>query len=148
MSRVLLKTGTFSPWAVLEAFEQEQFLASNTRIGASAIFVGHMRDFNEGDEVSSMHLEHYPGMTERELEKLIDEAEQRWPLQQCLIVHRVGDITPGEALVLTAVWSSHRKEAFEACRYLIEALKHRAPFWKQETLADQSTRWVESNTPG
>nr|WP_231940954.1 molybdenum cofactor biosynthesis protein MoaE [Acidihalobacter aeolianus] len=118
------------------------------RAGATAVFVGSMRDFNVGDDVSEMFLEHYPGMTERELGLIVAEAEARWPLLDCLVVHRVGRLLPGEPIVLTAAWSAHRAAAFEACRHLMEALKHRAPFWKRETLADGSSRWVEQNTPG
>jgi len=116
--------------------------------GATATFVGTMRDVNEGDGVTTMTLEHYPGMTERELERILAEARERWELIDALIVHRVGEILPGEPIVLTAVWSAHRAAAFDACRFLMEALKSRAPFWKKETLTDGSTRWVEGNTPG
>lgn len=144
---VLIRPEPFAPWSTLAAFEEEH-LCESRRIGAAACFLGSMRDFNEDTSVSAMTLEHYPGMTERELEKIIDEARARWPLEQTLIVHRVGRIEPGEPIVLTAVWSAHRKEAFEACRFLMEALKSRAPFWKQETLEDGERRWVEKNTPG
>ena len=116
--------------------------------GATASFVGTMRDFNEGDDVRAMTLEHYPGMTERELEGVLAEATGRWELVDALIVHRVGDILPGEPIVLTVAWSAHRAAAFDACRFLMEALKSRAPFWKKETLKDSSTRWVERNTAG
>jgi molybdopterin synthase catalytic subunit len=95
-----------------------------------------------------MTLEHYPGMTDRELTAIIEEARQRWPIIDALIVHRVGNIQPGEPIVLTAVCTEHRAAAFDACRFLMEALKHRAPFWKKETLSDGSRRWVEKNTPG
>jgi len=94
-----------------------------------------------------MTLEHYPGMTERALAGIADEARTRWPVNALLIVHRVGPIGPGDAIVLTAAWSAHREAAFAACRYLIEELKHRAPFWKKETLADGGSRWVARNTP-
>lgn len=116
--------------------------------GATANFIGTMRHLNEGDEVTGMTLEHYPGMTEKELEKIIADACEQWRLIDCLIVHRVGPMTPGEPIVLTTAWSMHRKDAFEAVRYLMEALKSRAPFWKKETLSNGQTRWVEKNTPG
>ena len=116
--------------------------------GALATFVGSMRDSNEGSEVIAMRLEHYPEMTEQQLHKIITEANERWPLIDALIAHRVGDIHPGDPIVLTAVWSKHRAAAFDACRFLMEALKSEATFWKKETLADQSQRWVEKNTPG
>lgn len=130
--------------------EQRAFASAlpNGQTGATASFIGTMRNKNEGDEVVSMTLEHYPGMTDRELAAIIDEARQRWPIIDALIVHRVGNIQPGEPIVLTAVCTAHRAAAFDACRFLMEALKHRAPFWKKETLSDGSSRWVEKNTPG
>ncbi|AOV18325.1 molybdopterin converting factor [Acidihalobacter aeolianus] len=144
---VRLEESGFEPWAALAAYTAEHAL-DDGRAGATAVFVGSMRDFNVGDDVSEMFLEHYPGMTERELGLIVAEAEARWPLLDCLVVHRVGRLLPGEPIVLTAAWSAHRAAAFEACRHLMEALKHRAPFWKRETLADGSSRWVEQNTPG
>ena len=107
-----------------------------------------MRDFNEGDDVQSMTLEHYPGMTETQLQLILDDADNQWPLQESLIIHRVGDIHPGNPIVLVTCWSAHRAAAFDACRFLMEALKSRAPFWKKETLSNQSHRWVEKNTDG
>lgn len=104
-----------------------------------------MRDFNEGTSVRAMTLEHYPGMTENHLEQIGQEAKARWPILDGLIIHRVGEVQPGDPIVLIAVWSAHRSAAFEACRFLIEDLKSRAPFWKQETLAE-GARWVEKNT--
>lgn len=117
------------------------------RFGATASFIGTMRDYNEGDTVSAMVLEHYPGMTERHLERIAREAMERWGLLEVLIVHRVGELLPNDPIVLVAVWSGHRREAFEACRHLMEDLKSRAPFWKRESLPEGS-RWVAKNTPG
>jgi molybdopterin synthase catalytic subunit len=117
------------------------------QIGAAATFVGSMRDFNEGDAVQSMVLEHYAGMTDRHLENMVAEAIQRWQLDDVLIVHRVGEIVPADAIVLVAVWSAHRAHAFESCRHLMEELKSSAPFWKKEVTAD-GERWVTKNTPG
>jgi molybdopterin synthase catalytic subunit len=94
-----------------------------------------------------MTLEHYPGMTEKELERIIGEAHERWQLLDELVIHRVGELLPNEPIVLVAVWSAHRKDAFEACRHIMEALKSRAPFWKKERL-DQGVRWVDKNTDG
>ncbi len=147
MDNVRLLDRAYNPWALLEAFQQARF-ADATDFGATAVFTGTMRDFNEGDDVAKMYLEHYPGMTLRYLQTLADTAKQRWSLNDCLIVHRYGDINPGETIVLTAAWSAHRGAAFDACRYLIEDLKHHAPFWKKETLANGDTRWVAENTPG
>ncbi|MDD3650367.1 molybdenum cofactor biosynthesis protein MoaE [Immundisolibacter sp.] len=138
-------TGPFDPWGRLAAAQAA--LAGRADSGACAVFVGTMRDFNEGDSVAGMTLEHYPGMTERALADIVAEATQRWPVNELLIVHRVGPIAPGDAIVLTAAWSAHREAAFAACRHLIEALKHRAPFWKKETLATGGARWVTRNTP-
>ncbi len=135
----------FDPARELDTFEAAQAIGE---VGATASFVGRMRNHNEGDAVVGMTLEHYPAMTQRELDRIIVDAKERWPLIDALIVHRVGDITPGEAIVLTAVCSAHRAAAFEACRYLMEALKSRAPFWKKEALAGGGSRWVEKNTPG
>nr|WP_145930895.1 molybdenum cofactor biosynthesis protein MoaE [Acidihalobacter prosperus] len=131
----------------LAAYVSEHRL-DDGRVGATAAFVGTMRDFNVGDGVSELFLEHYPGMTERELGLIVGEAEVRWPLVDTLVIHRVGRLLPGEPIVLTAAWSAHRAAAFEACRHLMEALKQRAPFWKRETLGDGRSRWVEQNTPG
>jgi molybdopterin synthase catalytic subunit len=135
----------FEPLSALKAHEDRLQAGS---FGATATFVGTMRDFNEGDDVESMTLEHYPGMTESQLQLIIDDASSQWPLQDVLLVHRVGDIRPGDPIVLVACWSAHRAAAFDACRFLMEALKSRAPFWKRETLTDQSSRWVEKNTAG
>lgn len=142
---VKIEESPFEPADALKVFDSDQESGS---VGATASFVGTMRNFNEGDDVCAMTLEHYPGMTERELEAVIADAREQWPVIDALIVHRVGDIKPGEAIVLTAVCSAHRAAAFDACRFLMEALKSRAPFWKKETLVDGSTRWVEKNTKG
>lgn len=141
-----LEQNRFDPWDTLGEFERETGL-DDGQTGAAAVFVGTMRDFNAGDDIRRLFLEHYPGMTERELERIAAEALQGWPINACLIVHRVGLIHPGEPIVLTAAWSAHRAAAFDACRHLIEALKHRATFWKREDLADGQQRWVSENTP-
>lgn len=136
----------FDPWQLTQAHQSKHL--TDGQYGATASFVGTMRDFNEGDDVRAMTLEHYPGMTESQLEQIIADAHRQWPLLDTLIVHRVGEIKPAEPIVLVVCWSAHRAAAFDACRYLMEALKSRAPFWKKETLADQSHRWVEKNTDG
>ena len=143
---VSICSGPFDPYAWLQEWEEEHLEPGS--FGACASFVGTMRDFNEGDGVTSMCLEHYPGMTEKQLADIVVDAQQQWPLLETLIVHRVGEIHPGDPIVLTACWSAHRAAAFDACRYLMEALKTRAPFWKKEILRDQSQRWVARNTPG
>ena len=135
------------PWQRLDAYQQ-QHLDLAGKHGATAVFVGTMRDFNEGDDVAAMQLEHYPGMTEKYLAGIAEEAMQRWSLLDMVIVHRVGAVQPNETIVLVAVWSAHRADAFEACRHLMELLKSQAPFWKKETLSSGAMRWVEKNTPG
>jgi molybdopterin synthase catalytic subunit len=105
------------------------------------VFVGSVRDLNEGRPVSAMTLEHYPGMTERELARIEQEARARWPLLDTLVVHRYGRLAPGDRIVLVAVASAHRDAAFDACRFLIDWLKTKAPFWKAEE-TDAGRRWV------
>lgn len=136
---VRLALQPFDPW---QAVAERQRRLRPGSFGATALFVGTMRDFNLGDGVSGMFLEHYPGMTERELERIAGEARRRWELLDLLVIHRVGEISPGEPIVLIAVWSAHREEAFAACCFLIEELKKRAPFWKRETLKGGGKRWV------
>ena len=143
---VEIRAKDFDPYQEVSAYQQGTLKAAG-KYGATAVFVGSMRDFNEGDEVRAMTLEHYPGMTEKYLEKISREARQRWDLIDALIIHRVGDVHPNDAIVVVAVWSAHRAAAFEASRYLMEELKSRAPFWKKETLTEGS-RWVEKNTAG
>jgi len=136
----------FEPWQTIQTHQQNSEL--NTQFGATATFIGTMRDFNENEVVSVMSLEHYPAMTERYLAKLEQQAKQKWPaLLDCLIVHRVGEIKPADPIVLIACWSAHRRAALDATSWLIEELKHQAPFWKKETRPDGET-WVESNTDG
>ncbi|MEE9310250.1 MAG: molybdenum cofactor biosynthesis protein MoaE [Cocleimonas sp.] len=137
----------FDPWKLQQGY-QTTSMQGKTDYGATASFIGTMRDFSEGDDVTSMVLEHYPKMTEKQLNEIVDEACEKWALLNTLIVHRVGEILPAEPIVLVTVWSSHRVDAFEACRFLMEELKHRAPFWKRETLKEGGSRWVEENTAG
>lgn len=129
----------FNPYALLQA--RQDTLAGGS-FGACASFVGSMRDMNTGHAVSHMLLEHYPQMMDKQLAKIEAEAHARWALQDVLIAHRTGQITPGEPIVLTACWSQHRKEALSACEFLIEQLKHRAPFWKCETRSGGDRHWV------
>lgn len=112
--------------------------------GATASFTGTMRDFNVGDDIQQMTLEHYPEMTQKFLDQLCHETQSKWSLLECLIIHRFGTIEPGEPIVLTVAWSAHREEAFAACRYLMEELKARAPFWKKETTG-KGQRWVHDS---
>jgi molybdopterin synthase catalytic subunit len=134
-------------WQRLEAYAGQQSVQAG-KYGATAVFVGTMRDFNEGDSVSVMQLEHYPDMTRKYLDGIAARAMHKWSLLDLMIIHRVGEVKPADTLVLIAVWSAHRAEAFAACRQLMEWLKSEAPFWKKERLEDGSQRWVEKNTPG
>ncbi len=137
----------FDPFAEVQAYQKKQQALSG-KYGATNIFVGTMRDFNEGELVKGMTLEHYPGMTEKQLLAVVQEAEQQWALLDSLVIHRVGDVFPDDVLVLVAVWSVHRGVAFDASRFIMEALKSKVPFWKKEILADDQSRWVAKNTDG
>ncbi|MEE8379848.1 MAG: molybdenum cofactor biosynthesis protein MoaE [Gammaproteobacteria bacterium] len=142
---VELRGKEFDPWQEIQEF-QDSHPELAGKFGATSIFVGTMRDFNEDNDVSAMTLEHYPAMTQKHLEDISTEAIERWELLDTLIIHRYGEIKPDDAIVLLAVWSAHRAESFSACRYLIEELKTRAPFWKKESV-NEKTRWVQKNTP-
>ena len=138
METITIQSHPFDPAAV-----QQTLRAGNPRIGALVTFLGLMRDLNEGDTVNAMTLEHYPGMTEKALEAIVSEAEQRWDLEAVRVIHRVGELTPEEPIVLVAVASAHRGEAFQACEFIIDYLKTRAPFWKKERTSD-GERWVDA----
>jgi molybdopterin synthase catalytic subunit len=145
--QIEITTDPISPWQRLDSYQQ-QMPGLVGKVGASAVFVGSMRDFNEDESISAMRLEHYPAMTQKYLQDLVNQTMQQWSLLDVLLLHRVGEVTPGDTIVLVAVWSAHRAEAFAACRHLMEELKSRAPFWKQETLREGGRRWVGKNTPG
>ena len=113
-------------------------------IGAIVTFTGTVRGKTAGNTLSSMTLEHYPGMTEAELSRVEAEANERWPLLASLIVHRIGELHPGDNIVLVVAASAHRQAAFEAAAFLMDYLKTRAPFWKKETAADGTGRWVDA----
>lgn len=144
---VKICSDVFDPWLEIQHHQQAAKELAG-QFGATSIFIGTMRDFNEGDDVNSMTLEHYPGMTEKQLEKIVIEARQQWPLLDALVVHRVGEILPNQPIVLVAVWTSHRGDAFDASRYIMEALKSKAPFWKKERLKSDAERWLDKNTDG
>ena len=134
----ILTNTVFNPWDAIQQFQNENLQSGH--YGATASFVGSMRDFNMDESVSHMTLEHYPAMTQHYLDRLCEQCKEKYALDDCLIVHRFGDILPGEPIVLTAAWSAHRAQAFDACRYLMEELKKRAPFWKKEITTD-GERW-------
>lgn len=134
---IRVQLAAFDPGAELNALH-----AANLGIGAVVGFVGYVRDFNAGQEVQGMFLEHYPGMTEKSLAKIEAEARQRWPLLNVEILHRVGDLQPGEPIVFVGTCSSHRQAAFDASAFIMDYLKTRAPFWKKEDSAGGAC-WVE-----
>ena len=117
--------------------------AGNPKVGAVASFLGLVRDVNEGEGVATLTLEHYPGMTEKALARIVEEAKTRWAVLDCTVIHRVGELKPTEPIVLVAVASSHRQDAFAACAFIMDYLKTRAPFWKKEMTPD-GERWVEA----
>ncbi|QYJ75280.1 MULTISPECIES: molybdopterin synthase catalytic subunit MoaE [Shewanella] len=136
-NRILVQTADFSVPG------EYQRIAADNQDGAVVTFVGKVRDFNEGNQVSDLTLEHYPGMTEKVLEQIADQARERWPLNHLTIIHRVGTMHLGEQIVFIGVSSAHRKAAFAACEFLIDFLKTKAPFWKLET-SDKGQGWVEA----
>ena len=123
--------------------EIKKLRSGDARVGAVAAFVGTVREQNDGAKVSAMTLEHYPGMTEKSLEEIIQKAKARWDIFDVLIIHRVGPLLIEDQIVLVAVTSAHRGEAFAACEYVMDYLKTLAPFWKKEDTADGS-RWVDA----
>lgn len=125
--------------------EIEQLTANRTDIGAVSTFVGLVRDFNEQPDVVALTLEHYPGMTERQLLQIAQQATDRWPLLAGTIVHRVGRLEPGDPIVLVSVASAHRQAAFDACNFIMDYLKTQAPFWKKEH-TPTGDYWVSSRT--
>lgn len=136
--RVSIQTQDFDVSAELAALR-----AQDARVGAVCCFVGTVRDRNEGDTVASMELEHYPGMTEKSIEAMIDAALARFALYGVRVIHRVGLLQPLEQIVLVAVTSAHRGESFQACEFLMDYLKTQAPFWKKEQ-TPQGARWVDA----
>lgn len=141
--KVVIREQAFDPYQETIAY---QATLPQGKYGGVVTFVGTMRDFNDGHSVSEMFLDHYPGMTEKHIIQVCEEAAANWEVQDIFVVHRVGAIKPPEAIVLVAVWSAHRAMAFDACRHVINYLKERAPFWKRETTLSGEQRWVEHNT--
>lgn len=136
--KIVIQKEVFDLGAEVNAMSQNR-----TDIGAIASFVGLARDMNEGSGVQAMTLEHYPGMTEKALVALVEDANTRWALLDVTVIHRVGRLLPGDPIVLVAVASSHRGEAFAACEFIMDALKTRAPFWKKEE-TPEGERWVDA----
>jgi molybdopterin synthase catalytic subunit len=125
--------------------EVARLRAGDPRIGAVVSFIGTVRDMNEGASVAELELEHYPEMTERSLQGIVEQARARWPLYGALVVHRVGPMQPMEQIVLVAVSSAHRGEAFAACEFIMDYLKTEAPFWKKEQ-TPEGARWVDARS--
>ena len=123
--------------------EARALALGNPKVGAVASFVGLVRDLNDGAAVGAMTLEHYPGMTEKAIAAIVEEAKGRWEMLDCTVIHRVGELRPGDQIVLVAVASGHRGDAFAACEFIMDYLKTRAPFWKKEQTTE-GARWVDA----
>lgn len=135
---VSVQTGPFDAQAEADALR-----AGDREVGAVVTFVGTVRDVSEGDAVAMLELEHYPGMTEKALAAIVDEARARFDIRGVRVIHRVGVLAPGDPIVLVAVTSAHRGDAFDACRFVMDYLKTRAPFWKKER-SPAGERWVDA----
>jgi molybdopterin synthase catalytic subunit len=138
VARVRVQTEDFDVGRELEALT-----AGRHDLGGLASFVGLVRDANDGHSISGMTLEHYPGMTEKALEDICAQAQSRWDVLDVVVIHRVGPLKPGDRIVLVGVASAHRGDAFQACEFIMDFLKTRAPFWKRED-TPQGARWVEA----
>lgn len=132
-----IQSAAFDPGQLTNAAQ-----GGNPATGALVCFTGYVREFNQGAEVQGLFLEHYPGMTERALQQIAEEAASRWPLQRIHILHRIGQLGLAEPIVFVATTSAHREDAFNACAFIMDYLKTRAPFWKKEQTPEGS-RWVE-----
>lgn len=139
-SRVSIQTEDFDL-----STEVARLRAGDAGVGAVAAFVGTVRDVSEGQGIQRMELEHYPGMTEKSIESMIDEAEGRFRIRAARVIHRVGELMPGDQIVMVAVTSAHRGDAFQACEFLMDYLKTQAPFWKKEH-TPEGARWVDARS--
>jgi molybdopterin synthase catalytic subunit len=138
MAKICIQIEDFDAGAEIAAL-----CAGNAKIGGIAAFVGLVRDTNDGDGVSTLTLEHYPGMTERALEAIVAQASARWQIVDATVIHRVGTMKPTDQIVLVIIASAHRGDAFSACEFVMDYLKTEAPFWKKES-TPQGARWVEA----
>lgn len=129
-----------APFDMAEAY---RWLAACDEDGAVVTFTGKVRNHNLGNDVAALTLEHYPGMTEKALQEIVDAARERWPLQRVTVIHRVGELFPGDEIVLVGVTSAHRGSAFSAAEFIMDYLKTRAPFWKREA-TEQGDGWVDA----
>lgn len=137
-SRVVIQTQDFDLSHEIAALRE-----SDKRVGAVCSFIGTVRDRNDGSNVSELELEHYPGMTEKSIEAMIDEAMKRFNIYAARVIHRIGPLKPLDQIVLVAVTSAHRGESFQACEFLMDYLKSHAPFWKKEQ-TPEGARWVDA----
>ncbi|HYP82625.1 molybdenum cofactor biosynthesis protein MoaE [Variovorax sp.] len=137
--RVLVQTEDFDLQAEIAVLRGQ-----DGRVGAVCSFIGTVRDRNDGDDVAAMELEHYPGMTEKAIEAMIDEAHRRFDILGARVVHRVGRLAPADQIMMVAVTSMHRGESFRACEFLMDYLKTQAPFWKKEQAPQGGARWVDA----
>ncbi len=137
-ARVVIQTQDFDVGAEIAALR-----AQDKRVGAVCTFIGTVRDRNDGQSVSTMELEHYPGMTEKSIADMIDAAFQRFDIYAARVIHRVGPLLPLDQIVLVVVTSAHRGESFQACEFLMDYLKTQAPFWKKEQ-TPEGARWVDA----
>lgn len=137
-SSIRIQEGDFDLSAEIAALRK-----GDPRVGAVVSFLGTVRDMNDGSQVKGMTLEHYPGMTEKALQEILDQAKARWDIYQNLVIHRVGPLLPEDQIVLVAVTSAHRGEAFAACEFIMDYLKTAAPFWKKED-TPEGARWVDA----
>ena len=139
--KIEIMTEKFDPWEALVDYKKNVLL-NDSSIGATSIFVGTVRDFNDNEEVENLELEHYPGMTEKYLEDMVNSAIKKYNIIDGLVIHRVGLLEPTDPIVVVATWSEHRENAFNATRDIMEALKAQAPFWKKES-TNNGFRWVK-----
>ena len=139
--KIEIMTEKFDPWEALVDYKKNVLL-NDSSIGATSVFVGTVRDFNDNEEVENMELEHYPGMTEKYLEDMVNSAIKKYNIIDGLVIHRVGLLEPTDPIVVVATWSEHRENAFNATRDIMEALKAQAPFWKKES-TNNGFRWVK-----
>ncbi len=142
--KIEIRKSTFDPWKEVQAYQDEE-LRKSGKFGATAIFIGTMRDMNEGNEVTAMRLDYYPEMAQKHLQQIVQSALQEFEVFDALVLHRIGQVFPGDPIVCVAVWSVHRDAAYQANRFIMEDLKSKAPFWKKESLRTRK-RWVEKNT--
>ncbi len=136
--KIAVQTQAFDLQAEVEALHR-----TNPKVGAVASFLGLVRDVNEGQGVSAMTLEHYPGMTEKALAAIVEQARARWDVMDACVIHRIGPMQPTDPIVLVAVASAHRGDAFAACEFIMDFLKTRAPFWKKEA-TPEGEKWVDA----